>query len=122
MAHDQRVVQDQGQNLPGQDMPDHGEEGAGQAYRADAVAFDEFVIRGPVLAPADGGNHPGYPAFGRDQATAEQFDEGRLGTEGNGLEQEGYPLRETGADKRGVRHEPPDEDQNDPHWPPPCSR
>ena len=47
----------------------------GQRLCAQGLALQEFVIGGPVAAEGDVAEGASDPAFGRDQAATEQFEE-----------------------------------------------
>ena len=71
---------------------------------ADAAAFDQLVVGGPVFSAADSGDRASDPAFRRDEAGTEQLDEGGAGTYGDSGQEQRNPLGEVAAGKQGKWH------------------
>jgi hypothetical protein len=66
--------------------------GNDQRLGAQGLALQEFAIGGPVAAEGDAAEGAGDPAFGRDQAAAEKFEDTAPRARQHGRQKVGNPL------------------------------
>ena len=95
VSQDQGIVDDEidDQEL-GQGLQKPANLGYGQRLGAQGLALQEFVIGGPVAAEGDATEGAGDPAFWRDQAATEQFEEAAPRAGRHDRQKVGNPLRQ----------------------------
>src|SRR6516225_6766253 len=94
-AHVQRVVQNQGEHIAGQDRQHQPQQRTREPHRAQAAALQEFVIRRPVPGAAAGRDRSCHPSLGRDHAAAQQLYERGLRAKRHGGKQNIDPFGKT---------------------------
>ena len=104
VSQDQGIVDDEIDHELGQDLQEPAYLGYGQCLRVQGPALQQFVVGGPVAAEGDATEGAGDPAFGRDQAAAEEFEEAAPRAGRHGLQKEGNPLREADGNETMKGH------------------
>ena len=95
VSQDQGIVDDEIDHDLGQCLQEPAYLGYGQCLRVQGLALQQFVIGSPVAAQRNIAEDAGNPAFRRDQATAEKFEEAAPRAGWHDIQKAGNPLRET---------------------------